>query len=113
VLNYDGAEVDDHTLGDSSDPVRIDFDLGTQHFASDYDLVYAEFNIDLPYFYYGDLDVNSDTLNVTMSGWNRTDDGISESYFTDHIEGEGFPPNIYIDIFAVHVEANLLKDLSP
>jgi hypothetical protein len=112
VVNYDGTDVDDSTLGDSSDPVRIDFDLGTQHLIG-YDLVYAELNIDLPYFYYGDLDINSETFNVTMSGWNRTLNPDIESYFTDNVEGEGDPPNCYIDVIAVDVVANLVKATSP
>ena len=112
VVNYNGAEVDDSTLGANANIVRIDFDLGTQHL-SGYDLLYAELNIDLPYFYYGDLDINAETWDVTMSGWNRTDNPIVESYFTDDVEGEGYPPNCYIDVFAVDVVANLVKALSP
>jgi hypothetical protein len=110
VVNYDGAEVDDTTLADGSDDIRIDFDIGTQHL-SGYDLVYAEFNIDLPYFYYGDLDINAETFNVTMSGWSHTLNPVVESYFTDEVEGD--PPNCYIDVFAVDVVANLMKATTP
>ena len=112
VVNYNGAEVDDSTLGDSSDPVRIDFDLGTQHLMG-YDLAYAELNINLPYFYYGNLDINSETWDVTMTGWNRTLNPDIESYFTDNVEGEGNPPNCYIDVMAVEVVANLIRALTP
>ena len=112
VVNYDGADVDDSTLGNSTYPARIDFDLGIQH-PSSYDLVYAELNINLPYFYYGDLDLNAETFDVTMSGWNRTDNPEIESYFTDNVVGEGDPPNCYIDVYAVDVVANLYKDTTP
>ena len=112
VVNYDGAEVDDSTLEGSADFIRIDFDLGTQHLM-DYDLLYAELNINLPYFYYGDLDINAETWDVTMTGWNITIHEVANSYFTDDIEGEGSPPNCYIDVFAVDVVANLFKDLAP
>jgi len=108
---FNGDEVDDSTLGSSSDPVRFDFKLGKTSFA-DYELAYVELNITLPCFYYGDLDVNADIIDVSISGWNRTSDMEVFSWYTDDVEGEGYPPNVYIDVFCVEVVADLLKATS-
>jgi hypothetical protein len=104
--------VDDSTLGSSSDPVRFDFDLGRQDFV-DLQLTYAELDISLPCFYYGDLDVIADIIDVSTNGWNRSPMPEVFSYFTNYVQGEGFPPNVYIDVFSVEVVANLVKATSP
>jgi hypothetical protein len=106
-----GDEIDDSSLGSSSDPVRFDFKLGRSRIGS-YDLAYTEVNITLPYFYYGDLDVNADIIDVSASGWNRSPVEEVFSWFTYDVEGEGNPPNIYIDAFGIEVVANLVKATS-
>ena len=109
---FNGNEVDDSTLGSISTPVRFDFDLGHQDF-DDLQLTYAELNITLPYFYYGDLDVIADIIDVSTTGWNMSPMPEVFSYFTNYVQGEGFPPNVYIDVFSVEVVANLVKATSP
>ncbi|MHA2149808.1 MAG: hypothetical protein ACXAAN_14255 [Candidatus Thorarchaeota archaeon] len=111
-VEFNGDEVDDSTLGSSSDPVRHDFDLGRQDF-DDLQLTYAELDIDLPYFYYGDLDVIAAIIDVSITGWSRGPMPEVFSYYTNYVQGEGDPPNVYIDVFSVEVVADLVKATSP
>ncbi|MFX1560725.1 MAG: hypothetical protein ACFFBL_09070 [Promethearchaeota archaeon] len=111
-VEFDGNEVDDSTLGSSFDPVRLDFDLGRWG-TSGYQLTHAELDINLPYFYYGDLDVGAETIDVAMTGWNRSPVLEVFSYFTNYVEGEGDPPSVYIDVCSLEVVANLVKASSP
>lgn len=111
-VEFDGNEVDDSTLGSSSDPVRLDFDLG-QWSIFDYQLTHTELDINLPYFYYGDLDVGAEIIDVAMTGWNRSPVPEVFSYFTSYVEGEGDPPSVYIDVCSLEVIANLVKASSP
>jgi hypothetical protein len=85
--------------------------LGRSRFGG-YDLAHTEVNITLPYFYYGDVDINADIIDVSASGWNRTPVEEVFSWFTKNVEGKGNPPNVYIDAFGIGVVANLVKATS-
>ncbi|MHA1943598.1 MAG: hypothetical protein ACW96M_04290 [Candidatus Thorarchaeota archaeon] len=112
TFSYDGSAVDDETLGDPLTPTRLTADLGREAYTG-YQLAYVEVDVDLPYFYYGDADFITETLDVTYSGWTRGPIPEVESYFTDDVEGEGFPPRLYLDIFSSEIVADLMKAITP
>jgi len=108
TFSYDGSDVDDETIGEPLNPTRLTADFGVENYAV-LQLSYVEIDVDLPYFYYGDADFNMDTLDVTLSGWSRGPVPEVESYYTDDVEGTGYPPRFYIDVFSSEIVANLVK----
>jgi hypothetical protein len=106
VFIYDGYDVDVTTLGLENDPVRLDANLGGQ---GDYTLASATIDIDLPYFYFGDVDIIADDITVSASGWNKSE--VVESYSTEFVDG--IPPEIFVDIFSSDFSATLVKSITP
>ena len=66
-------------------------------------------DVDLPYFSYGDVDINADSISIVTEGWEKAT--LVDSYYT--LPVEGFPPRFFLDIFSSEVDANLTKPLSP
>ncbi len=106
VFIYDGYDVDVTTLGLQNDPVRLDSNLGGQ---GDYTLKSAMIDIDLPYFYYGDIDIVADDITVSASGWNKS--ALVDSYSTEYVDG--IPAEVFVDIFSSEFNATLVKSMTP
>lgn len=106
VFIYDGYDVDVTTLGFEDDPVRLDANLGGQ---GEYTLVSAVVDIDLPYFYFGDVDIVSEDVTVSASGWTWSE--VVDSYFTEDVDG--IPPEVFVDTFSSEFTATLVKSMTP
>ncbi|MHA2603505.1 MAG: hypothetical protein AM324_015400 [Candidatus Thorarchaeota archaeon SMTZ1-83] len=106
VFVYDGYDVDVTTLGLEDDPVRLDANLGGQ---GEYTLTSAMIDIDLPYFYFGDVDIVADDVAVSASGWNKSE--VVDSWSTEYVDG--IPPEVFVDIFSSDFSATLVKSITP
>jgi len=62
-------------------------------------------NVNLPYLYYGDADLLSDSLSVSLEGW--VQGALESSFYTEDAEGE--PPEFFIDVYSEVILANLTK----
>jgi hypothetical protein len=106
VFTYDGYDVDVTTLEVDNDPVRLDANLGGQ---GDFRLTSAVVDIDLPYFYFGDVDIVADDITVSASGWNKS--AVVDSYSTEDVDG--IPPEVFVDIFSSEFNATLVRSMTP
>ena len=107
-ITYNGSDVDSSTLAEYLAPTRIEFNFGTGGaggLALDSTLV----DVDLPYFSYGDVDINADTIEIVTEGWEKATQ--VDSYYT--LPVDGFPPRFFLDIFSSSVDANLFKPINP
>jgi hypothetical protein len=101
---YDGYSVDDSTLEEEADSVRLDVDLGSEDSAGQR-LRTVILDVNLPYLYFGDADLLSPSLSVNLEGW--VQGALVSSFFTNDVDG--FPPEFFVDVYSQVIEANLVK----
>ncbi len=104
---YDGYTVDDSTLESYENPVRLDIDLGSEDSAGQR-LQSVTLEVDLPYLYFGDADLLTESLSITMGGW--VQGALTSSFYTEDVEGN--PPEFFIDVYSEEITANLVKAVS-
>jgi hypothetical protein len=107
-LSYNGNDIDDSTLAETLHPTRMEVNLGIETY-SNYHLSNVHAEVDLPYLYYGDVDINADTIIIDTDGWEKAI--LADSYFTPPVDDSA--PRFFLDLFGSTVEANLFKPLSP
>jgi hypothetical protein len=80
---YNGSDVDDHTLAETLTRTRLEINLGIEVY-SNYHLSNVHADVVLPYLYFGDVDINADTIIIDTEGWEKSI--TADSYYTPPVD---------------------------